>query len=72
MHPRLHNKCNFSHITCIFVTIQLSVGAYQDLSSRSPKRSFHGCLENLMYNNLNLIELAKLSDHQVTVMVRKF
>ncbi|KAM7400115.1 hypothetical protein PAMA_004694 [Pampus argenteus] len=31
------------------------------------KRNFHGCLENLLYNGLNLIELAKHKDHQVTV-----
>uniref|UniRef100_A0A3Q3X1B9 Uncharacterized protein n=1 Tax=Mola mola TaxID=94237 RepID=A0A3Q3X1B9_MOLML len=34
----------------------------------SPKRSFHGCLENLLYNGLNLIELAKHNDQQVTVV----
>ncbi|XP_070775361.1 contactin-associated protein-like 4 [Enoplosus armatus] len=50
---------------------QLSVGAVQDLGSQKPvvsKRNFHGCLENLLYNGLNLIELAKHIDHQVTVV----
>uniref|UniRef100_A0A8C4FD84 Contactin associated protein like 3 n=1 Tax=Dicentrarchus labrax TaxID=13489 RepID=A0A8C4FD84_DICLA len=30
------------------------------------KRNFHGCLENLLYNGLNLIELVKHKDHRVT------
>uniref|UniRef100_A0A3Q3M7H4 Contactin-associated protein-like 4 n=1 Tax=Mastacembelus armatus TaxID=205130 RepID=A0A3Q3M7H4_9TELE len=30
-------------------------------------RNFHGCLENLFYNNLNLIELAKNNNPQVTM-----
>ncbi|XP_041804234.1 contactin-associated protein-like 4 [Chelmon rostratus] len=47
---------------------QLSVGGVQDLSSPDTKRGFHGCLENLLYNGLNLIELAKHNDHQVTVV----
>uniref|UniRef100_A0A3Q3MQZ2 Contactin-associated protein like 5-3-like n=1 Tax=Labrus bergylta TaxID=56723 RepID=A0A3Q3MQZ2_9LABR len=33
------------------------------------KRNFHGCLENLQFNGLNLIELVKHKYHQVTVMV---
>uniref|UniRef100_A0A4W6C9I6 Contactin associated protein like 3 n=1 Tax=Lates calcarifer TaxID=8187 RepID=A0A4W6C9I6_LATCA len=32
------------------------------------KRSFHGCLENLLYNGLNLLERAKHNDQQVTLM----
>uniref|UniRef100_A0A8C3A515 Contactin associated protein like 3 n=1 Tax=Cyclopterus lumpus TaxID=8103 RepID=A0A8C3A515_CYCLU len=32
------------------------------------ERNFHGCLENLQYNGLNLIELAKNKDLQVTIM----
>ncbi|KAM4551627.1 contactin-associated protein-like 4 isoform 1-T1 [Odontesthes bonariensis] len=44
---------------------QLSVGSVQGLSS---KRKFHGCLENLLYNGLNLIELAKHNDNTVTVL----
>ncbi|KAM3849466.1 contactin-associated protein-like 4, partial [Diretmus argenteus] len=50
---------------------QLSVGAVQVRGSQKPfisKRNFHGCLENLLYNNLHLIDLAKHNDHQVTVM----
>uniref|UniRef100_A0A8C3A8G5 Contactin associated protein like 3 n=1 Tax=Cyclopterus lumpus TaxID=8103 RepID=A0A8C3A8G5_CYCLU len=30
------------------------------------ERDFHGCLENLQYNGLNLIELAKNKDHRVS------
>uniref|UniRef100_A0A3Q3Q6D3 Contactin associated protein like 3 n=1 Tax=Monopterus albus TaxID=43700 RepID=A0A3Q3Q6D3_MONAL len=39
------------------------------LDSENPvisTRDFHGCLENLLYNDLNLIEQAKRNDHQVT------
>uniref|UniRef100_A0A3Q1GKR9 Contactin-associated protein-like 4 n=1 Tax=Acanthochromis polyacanthus TaxID=80966 RepID=A0A3Q1GKR9_9TELE len=32
------------------------------------KRNFQGCLENLLYNGHNLIELAKNNDHQITVV----
>uniref|UniRef100_A0A3B4Y4S8 Contactin-associated protein-like 4 n=1 Tax=Seriola lalandi dorsalis TaxID=1841481 RepID=A0A3B4Y4S8_SERLL len=31
-------------------------------------RHFHGCLENLLYNDLKLINLAKQNNHQVTVV----
>ena len=50
--------------------IQLRVGAVQ--ISQKPevsKRNFHGCLENLLYNELNLMELAKHQDPHVTVVV---
>uniref|UniRef100_A0A672JR34 Contactin associated protein like 3 n=1 Tax=Salarias fasciatus TaxID=181472 RepID=A0A672JR34_SALFA len=30
------------------------------------QNSFHGCIENLLYNGQNLIELAKHNDHRVT------
>ncbi|XP_045927404.1 contactin-associated protein-like 4 [Micropterus dolomieu] len=49
---------------------QMSVGADQGHGSRrsvSPHRNFHGCLENLVYNALNLVDLAKQNDHRVTV-----
>ncbi|XP_042285644.1 contactin-associated protein-like 4 [Thunnus maccoyii] len=45
---------------------QLSVGVVQ--KPVLSKRNFHGCLENLLYNGLNLIEVAKHNGHQVTVM----
>uniref|UniRef100_A0A669BIS6 Contactin-associated protein-like 4 n=1 Tax=Oreochromis niloticus TaxID=8128 RepID=A0A669BIS6_ORENI len=49
---------------------QLSLGAIHSLRSQKPDTSskdLHGCIENLLYNGFNLIELAKNSDHQVTV-----
>uniref|UniRef100_A0A8C4FBJ9 Contactin associated protein like 3 n=1 Tax=Dicentrarchus labrax TaxID=13489 RepID=A0A8C4FBJ9_DICLA len=48
---------------------QLRVGAVQSPDSQetvASKRNFHGCLENLLYNGLNLIELVKHKDHRVT------
>lgn len=60
---------------CVFVPIQLSLGAVHSLSSQKPatsKRNFHGCVENLLYNGLNLIDLAKHNDHQVTAIVSAF
>ncbi|KAK2822754.1 hypothetical protein Q5P01_022819 [Channa striata] len=48
---------------------QLTLGSIQ--GSQKPavaKRNFHGCLENLLYNELNLIGLAKINDHQVTAV----
>uniref|UniRef100_A0AAV2JJW8 Contactin-associated protein-like 4 n=1 Tax=Knipowitschia caucasica TaxID=637954 RepID=A0AAV2JJW8_KNICA len=49
---------------------QISVGA--DLvhglqRSAQPSRNFHGCLENVIYNGLNLVYLAQQSDQRVTV-----
>uniref|UniRef100_A0A3B3XLB8 Contactin associated protein like 3 n=1 Tax=Poecilia mexicana TaxID=48701 RepID=A0A3B3XLB8_9TELE len=35
-------------------------------------RNFHGCLENLLYNELNLIKLAKQRSPQVTALVSQF
>nr|XP_033956820.1 contactin-associated protein-like 4 [Pseudochaenichthys georgianus] len=47
---------------------QMSVGADQFLGSqRSINRHFHGCLENLEYNGVNLIDLAKQRDQRVTL-----
>ncbi|CAB1420470.1 unnamed protein product [Pleuronectes platessa] len=50
---------------------QLSVGAVQSHGLQKPilpNRNFHGCLENLLYNELNLIELTKQSNQQVTAL----
>ncbi|KAI4809579.1 hypothetical protein KUCAC02_018453, partial [Chaenocephalus aceratus] len=58
---RIQIPAEFSH----WRIQQLIVGAIQYPVS---KRNFHGCLENLMYNDLKLIELAKREDHRVTVM----
>ncbi|XP_023278139.1 contactin-associated protein-like 5, partial [Seriola lalandi dorsalis] len=49
---------------------QMSVGAEQGLGSlRSvgSNRNFHGCLENLVYNGVNLADLAKQRDQRVSV-----
>uniref|UniRef100_A0A667WNY4 Contactin associated protein like 3 n=1 Tax=Myripristis murdjan TaxID=586833 RepID=A0A667WNY4_9TELE len=46
------------------------VGAGRGHSSQRPvvsNRNFHGCLENLLYNGLTLIDLAKQKDQRVTV-----
>lgn len=63
-----------THITCVvfLVCAQLSVGAVQGHGLQKPilsNRNFHGCLENLLYNDLSLINLAKQSNHQVAVVV---
>lgn len=52
---------------CLFCLSQLNVGAVQE--SEQPNRSFRGCLENLLYNKLNLIQLAKRGAQQVSVVV---
>nr|XP_046258659.1 contactin-associated protein-like 4 [Scatophagus argus] len=49
---------------------QMSVGAEQGPGSRSSvgsRRNFLGCLENLVYNGMNLVNLAKQKDQRVTV-----
>ncbi|XP_061594639.1 contactin-associated protein-like 4 [Cololabis saira] len=49
----------------------LSVAAVQSHGLQKPilpNRNFHGCLENLIYNDLNLIDLAKRSSTQVIVV----
>ncbi|XP_030298808.1 contactin-associated protein-like 4 isoform X2 [Sparus aurata] len=49
---------------------QMSVGADRALGSwRSvgSHRNFKGCLENLVYNGVNLVDLAKQEDQRVTV-----
>uniref|UniRef100_A0A3B5AXM3 Contactin associated protein like 3 n=1 Tax=Stegastes partitus TaxID=144197 RepID=A0A3B5AXM3_9TELE len=48
---------------------QMSVGAEQGLGSLRADRNFRGCLENLVYNGLNLVDLAKQADQRVTVKV---
>ncbi|XP_014856106.1 PREDICTED: contactin-associated protein-like 4 [Poecilia mexicana] len=53
----------------------LSVAAVQSHGLQTPilpNRNFHGCLENLLYNELNLIKLAKQRSPQVTALVSQF
>lgn len=55
-----------------FVIVKLSLGAVQTQGLQKPvlpSRNFHGCLENLIYNDLNLIDLVQKKNHQVSVMV---
>ncbi|KAK5889491.1 hypothetical protein CesoFtcFv8_015492 [Champsocephalus esox] len=64
---RIQIPAEFSH----WRIQQLSVGAVQSLGSQKPvvsQKGFHGCLENVLFNGLNLIDLAKHKDHQVTPM----
>uniref|UniRef100_A0A8C6PDK8 Contactin associated protein like 3 n=1 Tax=Nothobranchius furzeri TaxID=105023 RepID=A0A8C6PDK8_NOTFU len=46
---------------------ELSFGAVESLLQKTiiSSRNFHGCLENLQFNGLNLLELAKVNDHRV-------
>ncbi|KAF7655233.1 hypothetical protein LDENG_00059110, partial [Lucifuga dentata] len=49
---------------------QLSLGAAQIHGHQKPvlsNNNFHGCLENLLYNGLNLISLAKQNNNEVTM-----
>lgn len=53
----------------------MSVGANQSLVSPRSVGShghFHGCLENLVYNGVNLIDFAKQRAQWVTVKVTWF
>lgn len=55
-----------------FLNTQMSVGANHVFGSQWSAGSyggFHGCLENLSYNGMNLIDLAKRKVPQVTVKV---
>ncbi|XP_068563834.1 contactin-associated protein-like 4 isoform X1 [Cebidichthys violaceus] len=50
---------------------QLSLGAVHSHGLQKPilsNRNFHGCMENLLYNDLNLIHLAKRNNHQASVV----
>lgn len=59
-------------VVCVLFPLKLSVGTLRDPGSVKPKANFHGCLENLLHNGLNLIELAKRNDHQVEPVVSAF
>lgn len=66
----------FTYCKCaFFLIVKLSLGAVQTHGLQKPvlsSKNFHGCLENLIYNDLNLIELAKKNNHQVSVMVSAY
>uniref|UniRef100_A0A3P8TDS8 Contactin associated protein like 3 n=1 Tax=Amphiprion percula TaxID=161767 RepID=A0A3P8TDS8_AMPPE len=66
-HVVLEQKNAHLNLTVDKHTEKVQIAA--DLDSQKPivsKRNFHGCLENLLHNGVNLIELAKNNDHQVT------
>lgn len=50
---------------CTLSPVQMILGAQQGFSYTS----FHGCLENPVYNGLHLVDLAKQKDQRVTVKV---
>lgn len=57
----------------VFFFLQLSLAGVLSHGLQKPilpNRSFHGCLENLLYSDLNLIELARQGSPQATVVVR--
>lgn len=61
----------YIHHMC-YIFVQLSLGAVQSHGLQKPilsNRNFHGCLENLLYNDLNLLYLAKKNNHQVSAVV---
>lgn len=56
----------------MFFSVQMCVGADQGLNSWKSvgsHRNFQGCLENLVYNGVSLVGLAKQNDQRVTVKV---
>lgn len=59
----------------MFFSAQMSVGVEHDLDSQrlaGSRTNFHGCLENLVYNGMNLVDLAKQRDQRVTAKVNWF
>lgn len=63
---------NFLSSFVVFCLVQLSAGAAQNHGLQKPilpNRNFHGCMENLLYNDLSLIKLVKQSSPHVTAVV---
>ncbi|XP_072219994.1 contactin-associated protein-like 4 [Leuresthes tenuis] len=58
---KIQIPAEFSH----WGIMQLSIGGAQ--KPVLSKRNFHGCLENLLHNGLNVIEKAKHNDQRITV-----
>ncbi|EDL83019.1 similar to contactin associated protein-like 5 isoform 1 (predicted), partial [Rattus norvegicus] len=54
-------------LTFISSTIKLSFGGIPVPSKPGTfvKKNFHGCMENLYYNGVNIIDLAKRRKHQI-------
>lgn len=62
-------------IACFEITVQLTVAAVQSHGLQKPilsNRNFHGCLENLLYSDINLIDLAKHGSSQVAIVVSHY
>ncbi|KAJ3583260.1 hypothetical protein NHX12_032738 [Muraenolepis orangiensis] len=53
----------------VFSSVQLSVGAALSPQRSALSENFQGCVENLFYNDLNLIDLAVQKDRQVDMTV---
>lgn len=55
----------------IFFTMKLSFGGIPVPSKPGTflKKNFHGCIENLYYNGVNIIDLAKRRKHQIYSVV---
>jgi len=54
----------------VFTSVQISVGAALSPTQRTAvSENFHGCVENLFYNGVNLIDLAVRKDQQVAMTV---
>uniref|UniRef100_A0A3Q4HRZ6 Contactin-associated protein-like 4-like n=1 Tax=Neolamprologus brichardi TaxID=32507 RepID=A0A3Q4HRZ6_NEOBR len=66
---QIPGECNII-IACFGITVQLTVAAVQSHGLQKPilsNRNFHGCLENLLYSDINLIDLAKHGSSQVAI-----
>uniref|UniRef100_A0A8C9ZID5 Contactin associated protein like 3 n=1 Tax=Sander lucioperca TaxID=283035 RepID=A0A8C9ZID5_SANLU len=69
-HVAVEHHSTHLNLTVDKSTLWMSVGAEQGLGSRrsiGPNRNFHGCLENLVYNGVNLVDLAKQKDQRGNV-----
>uniref|UniRef100_A0AAQ6ICF3 Contactin associated protein like 3 n=1 Tax=Anabas testudineus TaxID=64144 RepID=A0AAQ6ICF3_ANATE len=67
---RLHTHLNLTvdkNTQQVYIPAELSQSDIHQKPILS-NRNFHGCLENLLFNDLNLIDLAKQNSPQVTVM----
>uniref|UniRef100_A0A672JQQ9 Contactin associated protein like 3 n=1 Tax=Salarias fasciatus TaxID=181472 RepID=A0A672JQQ9_SALFA len=56
------------HTERVQIPAEFTVPRLDHQKSVISKRSFHGCIENLLFNGHNLIELAKHNNHQVAVV----
>ncbi|XP_041861798.1 contactin-associated protein-like 4 isoform X2 [Melanotaenia boesemani] len=62
---QLPSELNHWHIHTLSLAAVQSHGLQKPIL---PNRNFHGCIENLLYTDLNLIDLAKRNSPQVTAM----